>query len=590
MKKWLASALALMMTMTVFAGCGDEGDSTKKPSNDSAHVCSFTLKNTDAKYLKKAASELSHAQYYYSCECGAMGKDFFQDGFIVEVEEGYTRYDVYSTPLDNKTVGYGAQIDTDNFMPWNNLTAEEENMLKQRIADMNLQYTRIKFFPEYYERGNDNDDPDSFDVMSQDVDFNSVEMQALYKVLDICEENHINVDLSWYGCKTEYQSYDGKYTNGTWLGYPDSANWVTAPRKEVNFDGYAEYAENISVLLSYLINNKGYTCIYGISVIEEMFYDETDTRDYDEYIKCCEVIDARLKKDGLRDKVQWIGQTTQSTAADGPSRYFNEELQKNKHVFDICGMPNYRWENASSMSGALTYFKEVMEYASAANKGLIITEFCQGGHFLDAVNKTDIDDYTAGMYLSRFMIAAADNGVAGLNHYILGDTYFNNSYVHTMGLWGYRDNRVFTGNAEDGSMQYETPANAADLVPWAAHPEYYFWGLICKYTDIGSEIYRIREAGSTSLDEDFMLISFRLPDGSWSYIIANNTAESRKIAIVNDSVNRPQSLQKYVITEAGMPTDRAVVLPSSSGVLQTGEGAAYVEVPAMSLTVLSNKA
>lgn len=67
-------------------------------------------------------------------------------------------------------------------MPWNKLTADEEKMLEQRIADMNLQYTRIKMFPEFFERGNDNDDPNVFDYDSEDVDFESVEMKALYKI------------------------------------------------------------------------------------------------------------------------------------------------------------------------------------------------------------------------------------------------------------------------------------------------------------------------------------------------------------------------------------------------------------------------
>lgn len=109
------------------------------------------------------------------------------------------------------------------------------------------------------------------------------------------------------------------------------------------------------------------------------------------------------------------------------------------------------------------YFQDLMKTCRKLGKGLVESEFCQGLHFLDAVNKTDIDDYTAGIYLTRFMIAAAQNGVSAFNHYILGDTFFTNSYVHTMGLWMYRDN------------------------DWKAHPEYYFWGMVCKYTDIGAK-------------------------------------------------------------------------------------------------------
>lgn len=170
-------------------------------------------------------------------------------GGDIEVDSNYTRYDV-TEKLKYKTEGFGAQIDTDVYMPWNNLSSTEEEMLEQRIADMNLQYTRIKFFPEFFERDNDNDDPNVFNYDSPDVDFECTEMQALYKILDICEKYGINVDLSWYGAYTTFKSYDGQY-EGSWLGY-DEIGWVSAPRKTDDFDGYAEYAENIAVGLDYL--------------------------------------------------------------------------------------------------------------------------------------------------------------------------------------------------------------------------------------------------------------------------------------------------------------------------------------------------
>ena len=608
--------MGLMMAFTLFSGfvgCGEKenGDDTPPLGDfDSAgiHVCVFDQENTDSQYLRKAGTQTTKAQYYYSCECGKKGTDFFvtDEGGNTEsitINEGYTRFNV-TEALANKTIGYGAQIDTDTFMQWNNplgggLTPDEEAMFKQRIKDMNLQYTRIKFFPEYFERANDNTDVNSFNADAAGVDFNSAEMQALYKILDICEENNVKVDLSWYGCNAWYKSFDGYVTDGTWMGYNTSKNWVTAPRMEDGFNGYAEYAENISVMLDYLLNEKDYTCIYGFSVIEEMFYNADDVLNFDEYIKCCEVIQERLQKDGLRNKLQFIGTMTQNTASSGNKKYFEEELEKTKHLFDICGMPYYRYDNSASNSSLGYQFEDFMGVASAENKGIVVSEFCQGKHFVDAVNKTDIDDYTAGMYIARLMIAAADNGVAALNHYILGDTWFNgdrdytvsdgdlekyrhkcddtcetncpnkwnnhNGYVHTMGLWQYRDN------------------------DWKAHPEYYFWSLICKYTDSGSSIYRIREEGKKSLDRDVLMVAFKLPDGSWSYMLANNSTETKKIAIVNENADTLQALQQYAVTEADIPADRAVVLPNASATIAVEKGVAHIEIAPNSFMVLSNK-
>ena len=480
------------------------------------------------------------------------------------VADGYDRYDVGES-LPDPTVGFGAQIDTDVYMPWNHLTAEEEAMLEQRIKDMNLQFTRIKFFPEFFERANDNDDPEVFDYDAEGVDFECVEMQALYKILDICEKYHINVDLSWYGCYAWFKSYDGKYTDGTWMGYRADDiggdkiknQWVVGPKETADFHGYAEYAENIYVLLDYLINTKKYTCIYGFSVIAEMFINSSGAIVWDEYVKCCKLIDARLRKEGIRDKVTFIGH---SNAGYNP-KYFKAEQEPLKDVFDILGTGNYNWDNNDPIEAAENYFEDIMAVCKGFGKSFYISEFCQGKHFIDAVNKTDIDDYDAGLYIARIVLASTEKGVTALNHYILGDTFFTNSYVHTMGLWQYRDNN------------------------WKAHPEYYFYGLICKYSDIGSYVYPIE-----SQDDKVIMTAYKLPDGSWSYMCVNNDTVSKKVGIVYGGIDRADSMNVYRITEASIPEDRAVVLPSAYTSVNTSGGIAYVTLPAKSFTVLSDKA
>ena len=44
------------------------------------HTHSFTEKNTDAKYLKSAATCSASAEYYYSCSCGEKGTETFKSG------------------------------------------------------------------------------------------------------------------------------------------------------------------------------------------------------------------------------------------------------------------------------------------------------------------------------------------------------------------------------------------------------------------------------------------------------------------------------------------------------------------------------
>ena len=47
------------------------------------HVHSYTEKNTDAKYLKSAATCTAKAEYYYSCSCGEKGTETFESGDVL---------------------------------------------------------------------------------------------------------------------------------------------------------------------------------------------------------------------------------------------------------------------------------------------------------------------------------------------------------------------------------------------------------------------------------------------------------------------------------------------------------------------------
>lgn len=48
------------------------------------HICSYTMENTDVKFLASAATFWDRAEYYYSCACGNVGTDSFLGGFLCE--------------------------------------------------------------------------------------------------------------------------------------------------------------------------------------------------------------------------------------------------------------------------------------------------------------------------------------------------------------------------------------------------------------------------------------------------------------------------------------------------------------------------
>ena len=237
----------------------------------------------------------------------------------IEVSNSYIRYDV-TEKNDYPLVGFGAQMDTDIYLPYNKMTKEDEALWEQRIKDMNLKYTRIKYFPEYFERENDNNDPNVFDYNAPGVAPDCAEMLALYKILDLAQKYDIKVDLSLSGCWNFFKSVDGKY-NSSWLANSNENvknYWVTGPTD------YYEYAESISAVLKYLIEVKHYTCIWGISNIPESFFNDKGVKDWNEYVEATTIIHEKLIKDGIRDKVKFIG----SSEVGYNTAYFREEFGK----------------------------------------------------------------------------------------------------------------------------------------------------------------------------------------------------------------------------------------------------------------------
>ena len=81
------------------------------------------------------------------------------------IPDGYTQFTIDKSN-GVKTEGYGAQIDTHIYKAYNAMSSEELNEAYRRIKEMNLQAIRTQVFPEWFERGNDNNDYNSFNYNS----------------------------------------------------------------------------------------------------------------------------------------------------------------------------------------------------------------------------------------------------------------------------------------------------------------------------------------------------------------------------------------------------------------------------------------
>lgn len=491
-----------------------------------------------------------------------------------DIVSGYARYDV-TTPLKRLTEGYGAQFDTLLLEKYNNF-ATDWDVYKEAVKTSNLQAVRIRFYPEMYERKNDNDDPDNFDYDSKNVDFNSIEMGYLYTLLDLMEENHVNVDLSWYGCRATFESEDG-LVKGSWLGGTygsDGINgWMVAPSSKYVSDPAGEYAESVAACLNYLINFKGYTCLYEYSIFPEP---EGVISDLNLYGSIASKIKDNLEKYGIKDKIKF----------SGPADYGNSaENLENKYLkrftYDKVDSSVYCFHGETSVSGATrepspnsAMYEFAKQHVDVCEKYDVSWGVAESGtsNFITAITNADTEVYDRAITMARVLINFTNAGCTNIKYFIFADCSYDGS-INEEGLF-----RFTKSTYKDSAIDYQ------------AKPIWYAWSLIMRYTDISSQIFPITNDYSDGKDGDVCITSYRLPDGSWTYLMAN-IGKQKRVAICNGRADRPSEMKLFKLTGGSTPSGEEAVLKiiDSSETVNCANGICYVTIPSNGIVLLSNK-
>ncbi|MBQ8725884.1 MAG: hypothetical protein IJY84_02140 [Clostridia bacterium] len=482
------------------------------------------------------------------------------------VPEGYTQLTIGESN-GVKTEGYGAQIDTHIYKAYNNMSDVELNEAYRRIKEMNLQAIRTQVFPEWFERGNDNDDYNKFNYDSKNVDMNSIEMEQLYRLLDFCEENGILVDLSVYGCCATFESQDLDENGlpnvqGTWLGVPFTRSWITSPKlvdEQGNpFPGLQEFAENVYALLNYILNVKQYTCVSEFSIFPEpnLSYFTAEQRvSHSEFVQLAKIVNDKLKAEGIRDKIKFSGPAVALQSAIGFNIYVNDL----DDVFDKYTISSYTYDDKDKNETLLDYGWAINDIVSVTGKEWAIAEF-GSKNVIDSANQTDIDTYDRALFLARYMISLANQGCSSMKYWEIFDMMYG-SFMMNLGLWKFRNN------------------------DWEARPQYYTWSLITKYTEIGSEIYPITT--DVKKDGDVVSVAYKLPDGKWTYMICNVGSSTKKISFVNTNFGAPSQMNLYEVRASKCSGECTPI--EASAVLNREKGAINLKVYANSFVVLSEK-
>ncbi len=453
----------------------------------------------------------------------------------------------------------GAELDPHFFSQ--NVTrddgAKEEDWqyVVERVKKMELQKFRVMVLPQWYEPENDNDDP--FTTDKSRFTFDSPEMHALYKVLDLAQEQQMEVCIVVWGCPLYVSLLDPAYSHvkTSFMADQDKEGvWITGPTD------YDEWAENFSTLIKHLIEERRYSCVKEITPMNEP--DGGPLLTSAEYMKMAKTLDARFKTDGIREKVRF----NLSDNTDTRTFYLEDCAENLSEVADIFNSHTYIFGYDTPNSVIYNWEKNNVTIAARAGKKHLVGEF-GSNQCVGATRQRDIDLYARGVLMTRLVLNFLNAGASGVSYWSLIDQYYGKDadyqQMQQLGLWKY------VKEAYRGDSIY-----AAIKKDYEVRPQYYAYSLLTRFLKPGSEIYPIE------FEDDFAVGSaFKDEEGRWTCLFANSADETKLLAI--NGLLGTGYFDIYRYEEDALPQDDNLI--DTTGRVSMKAGKLYVEVKANSV-------
>jgi len=363
-------------------------------------------------------------------------------------------------------MGFGVEWDSRGY-PEAGITDDDFVVIKNRVKWLRLPVARIMMQAKWCYKG------------AGKFDWDSDEMKALYRHLDVCQSLGTTVFLADWGCELK------------WLQCPDVAK-VDEPK----------YAEIIGTYLDYLLKKRGYTCIKYFIMVNEPNY---EVKDWNRWKAGVKNLFAEFQKRGLDNKVIITG--ADHANADDWHKRAVEQLQNILGAYDIH---RYASEGELRNGGLGKYFLESWQYAllkdpKAEGKPLVVGEAGLWGEGTGSAHNPMHMSYGYGVKMGDYAIQAANAGSWAVLAWMLDD----NSHPHfTWGMW-------------------MSKADGLKLKPW-----FYVWSLLCRSFPAGSTIVRTsHSSGDIQILAAYREQNSKSPKKHWSFCLVNRADTPRTIRL-----------------------------------------------------------
>lgn len=424
------------------------------------------------------------------------------------------------TIVCKRFIGFGVEWDSPGYVSLGVTDAEFATVAK-RVRWMRLPVARVMMQTRWCYLGEGR------------FDWETPDMKALYRELDVCQALGTTVILTDWGAERK---------------------WTTLPCiTSVDQD---EYASVIGRYMHHLLKTRGYTCISFFVLTNEP---NGEVGDFARWRRGVEKVAAVLAKGGLDKTIAFMG----SDVYD-PTTWHPQTVDQLQNVLGAYDIHHYADGSTVRAGGLEKWWQVHWDYVrnhdpAWTNKPLVVGEAGLNDDARHPAGNPHIGEFEYGVFMADYAVQAARAGSAAVLAWMLDDN------SHPGFFWGLWDNRK-TG---------------LKLRPW-----FYPWSLLSRYFPTGSVIY-----GPKQESGDVRILAAHIPAGcgrpdAWSFCIVNR-AKTPCSPMISVPEAPKMVLKRYVYseTEATKDTDGfPVPIEAISVDLAAG---ANIPCPAKSVVILT---
>lgn len=394
-----------------------------------------------------------------------------------------------SNPIENFK-GFGAEWDSRAYN-FNGVNDDDFKLITERIKWMKIPIVRIMMQTKW--------------CYSQSLgyDWNNENMNLLYRHLDFCQKNGIEVVLCDWGIEVDWLAVDG-----------------------ISKTDDPKYLEVIGNYLDYLVNQKNYTCIKYFNLVNEPNY---EVGNFERWKNGVDQLFQVLKDKNLYSKIK--------IAAPGFSNdkeWFLNTVDEIRYALEVYDVHLYAWKESTSKGGVQNILKELFDYAKSldqySGRKLFFVSEAGMRDGQSAAISTQIDSFDYGVFMTDYAIQAVHAGANAVLAWMLDD---NSHPDFQWGLWRNKQNDL-------------------TFRPW-----FYTWSLLCRLFQPESEIFKVR---SRSIDLRALASKKVTGDKTdWSFAFVNVSDKPLDILLrVDDESSYTfnqyiYSENKYLVDNNGFP-------------------------------------